>query len=206
MKPNKPFFIGITGGVGAGKSEILSYIRKHYKCEIYLADQVAHEVEEPGTDCYRELLKLLGSDIAGPGGQIDRGKMAEKIFGDPALLARVNAIIHPAVKRYLLERLAAARESGETELFFVEAALLIEDGYKQLVDELWYIYAGEDVRRQRLRQSRGYSEEKTESIMSRQLSEERFRENCDFIIDNSGSLEDSYRQIDRKLEAFTWQE
>lgn len=88
----------------------------------------------------------------------------------------------------------------------MEAALLIEDGYKQLVDELWYIYAGEDVRRQRLRQSRGYSEEKTESIMSRQLSEERFRENCDFIIDNSGSLEDSYRQIDRKLEAFTWQE
>lgn len=206
MKPNKLLFIGITGGIGAGKTEILSYIGKHYKCEIYLADQVAHEVKKPGTECFRALIDLLGREILASDGQIDKGRMAEKIFGDSSLLEKVNGIIHPAVKEYLLEHLEKAREAGEVELFFVEAALLIECGYRKLVDEMWYIYADENVRRNRLKQARGYSGEKIESIMSKQLSEQKFRENCDFIIDNSGTLADSYRQIDRKLEAFTWQE
>lgn len=206
MKQNRPFFIGITGGIGAGKSEILNYIRKHYRCEIYLADQVAHEVKRAGTECYHALVGLLGEEIKDPDGEIDREKMAEKIFADPALLEQVNGIIHPAVRSYLLERLEEARRAGQAELFFVEAALLIECGYGQLVDEMWYIYADEAVRRRRLAESRGYSREKADSIMARQLSEKRFRENCGFIIDNSGSLADSCRQIDRKLEAYTWQE
>lgn len=199
-------FIGITGGIGAGKSELLKFIERHYKCRIYLADQVAHQLKEPGTECFRKLVELLGRDVLDGGGQIDRAVMAEKIFGDEALLQKVNDIVHPAVKEFLLERLREARESGEVELFFVEAALLIEAGYGGLVDELWYVHADEAVRRERLRQSRGYSEEKIERIMSRQLGEDSFRENSDFAIDNSGSLEESQGQIKRKLEAFTWQE
>ena len=206
MKQNKLLFIGITGGIGAGKSEILSYIRKHYKCEIYLADEVAHEVNRPGTECYRALVDLLGKEIIDPDGQIDKARMAEKIFADASLLEKVNQLIHPAVKVYLLEHLEKARAAGEVELFFVEAALLIECGYGELVDEMWYIYADEQVRRERLKKARGYSEEKIENIMAKQLPEQKFRENCDFVIDNSGELADSYRQIDRKLEAFTWQE
>lgn len=206
MKQNRLLFIGITGGIGAGKSEILSYIRKHYKCEIYLADEVAHEVKRPGTECYRALVDLLGKEIINPDGQIDKARMAEKIFADASLLEKVNQLIHPAVKVYLLEHLEKARAAGEVELFFVEAALLIECGYGELVDEMWYIYADEQVRRERLKKARGYSEEKIENIMAKQLPEQKFRENCDFVIDNSGELADSYRQIDRKLEAFTWQE
>ena len=206
MKQNKPRFIGITGGIGAGKSEILDYIGKHYRCEIYLADQVAHQVKRAGTECFRALVGLLGEEIMAPDGEIDRAKMAERIFEDPGVLEQVNGIIHPAVRDYLLERLEKARRKGQVELFFVEAALLIECGYGQLVDEMWYVYTDEAVRRRRLAESRGYSGEKTDSIMARQLSDEHFRENCGFIIDNSGSLTDSYRQIDRKLEAFTWQE
>ena len=98
-------FIGITGGVGAGKSEILDYIRKHYSCEIYLADQVAHLVKQPGTKAYQALLSLLGQDVAGRDGLIDKGLMADRIFADPSLLEKVNGIIHPAVKAFLLERL-----------------------------------------------------------------------------------------------------
>lgn len=206
MKQNRPLFIGITGGIGAGKSEILRYIGRHYSCEIYLADEVAHKVKEPGTACYLALLKLFGEEILAQDGKIDRQKMAEKIFSSPALLESVNGILHPAVQEYLLERLARARKKKETELFFVEAALLVECGYGALVDEMWYVYADEDVRRQRLCGRRGYSRRKADSIMAKQLSERQFRESCDFIIDNSGPLEDSYRQIDRKLEAFTWQE
>ena len=195
-------FIGITGGVGAGKSEILDYIRKHYSCEIYLADQVAHLVKQPGTKAYQALLSLLGQDVAGRDGLIDKGLMADRIFADPSLLEQVNGIIHPAVKAFLLERLERARVAGQVDFFFVEAALLIEGGYLALVDEMWYIYADKEIRRDRLRSARGYSEEKISQIMSRQLSEEMFRKNCDFVIDNSGSLENTYRQIDRRLAPF----
>jgi len=206
MKPNKKMlFIGITGGVGAGKSEILKYIKEHYKCEMYLADEVAHLVKEPGTECFTKLVELLGEDVVGEDGRIDKNAMAGKIFADAEVLKKVNEIVHPAVKEYLLARLEEAKNSGEVELFFVEAALLIEAGYKSLVDEMWYIYATEDVRKNRLQNARGYSEEKIAGIMQNQLSEEQFRKECDFVIDNSGELTDSYRQIDKKLEAYTWQ-
>ena len=199
-------FIGITGGVGAGKSEILQYIRKHYKCEIYLADEVAHLVKEPGTECFKKLVALLGEDVLDETGQINKSAMAEKIFASQEILQRVNAIVHPAVQEFILNKYQAAKENPQIELFFVEAALLIEAGYKQFVDELWYIYAKREVREERLRSSRGYSEERIANIIAKQLSEEEFRKESDFVIDNSGLLEDSYRQIDKKLEAFTWQE
>lgn len=199
-------FIGITGGVGAGKTEILKYIGQHYKCEIYLADEIGHKVKEPGTEGYRALVELLGNGILAADGQIDKAAMAAKIFADPMILEQVNAIIHPAVKKYLADRLAEARDRGDVELFFVEAALLIENGFDGIVDEMWYIYAGEDVRRKRLSENRGYTPEKIEKIMTSQLSEEAFREHCDFVIDNSDSLEESYRQIRQKLEAYSWRE
>ena len=195
-------FIGITGGIGAGKSEILDYIRRHYQCEIYLADEVAHLVKQPGTEAYRELVDLLGQDVVAGDGSIDKAAMADRIFARPELLERVNDIIHPAVKEYLLKRLERARAEGEAELFFVEAALLMEGGYLALVDEMWYIYADEAVRRERLGRARGYSQEKITQIMARQLTEAHFRKNCDFVIDNSGRLEDSFVQIDRKLAGF----
>lgn len=196
--------IGITGGVGAGKSEILSYIKKHYFCEIYLADQVAHEVEKKGTSCYYQLVELLGEDILAPEGEIDKKQMANKIFLTPGLLEKVNDLVHPAVKEYLLDKMDKAKNKPEVELFFIEAALLIECGYGSLVDEMWYIYAEEQVRLHRLMENRGYSLEKSKAIMSKQLSHDMFLQNSDFKIDNSGELSESYKQIDQKLEDFSW--
>ncbi len=207
-------FIGITGGIGAGKSEILNYISRHYPAKIYLADQVAHLVEMPGTKAYGELVELLGKEILESntrggcciGSPIDKKAMAAAIFADDSLLEAVNGIVHPAVREYLLQKLQEAREEGSTELFFVEAALLIECGYGELVDEMWYVYASEEVRVRRLMESRGYSEEKAKMIISQQLSEEEFRRGSDFVLDNSGSLEDTYSQIRQKLEAYSWRE
>ena len=199
--------IGVTGGVGAGKSSILAYIQKHYKCRIYLADEVAHLVKEKGENCYYRLVELLGIEVLdSESGQIDKKKMAAMIFQDDGLLDKVNDIVHPEVRIYLENRIAEAKKDPEIELMFIEAALLIEAGYKDMVDEMWYIYADEAVRRKRLRESRGYSEEKISQIMEAQLSEEEFRKGCDFVIDNSGSLRKSYKQIKNKLEAFTWLE
>lgn len=198
-------FIGITGGIGAGKTEILNYIRENYSCEICLADQAAHEVKRAGTACFKELVALLGEEVLGGDGEIDRQKMAAMIFARKELLEQVNHIVHPAVKKYLLERLEEAA-GKEVKLFFVEAALLIETGYGELVDEMWYVYADEESRRKRLQTSRGYTEERIAHIMSNQLTEKEFRRASDFVIDNSGNLADTYRQIDKKLEAFTCQE
>lgn len=199
-------FIGITGGIGAGKSEILQYIRQHYKCEIYLADEVAHLVKRKGTKCFEQLMELLGEEVVGADGEIDKAIMASKIFADEQVLTKVNAIVHPAVRQFLLDRLQEAQAKGDVELFFVEAALLIEAGYGELVDELWYIYAKEDIRRERLRSARGYSDEKITNILRSQLDEAEYRKHCDFVIDNSGALIDSFKQIDKKLEAYQWLE
>lgn len=191
--------IGITGGVGAGKSEILSYIKKHYNCRILLADEAAHRVKEKGQPCYEKLVTLLSDEILDETGNINKVKMSEKIFSSRELLAEVNGIIHPAVKELILSAIQKERERRIHDFFFIEAALLIEEGYLDYVDEMWYIYAREEVRRKRLKESRGYSDEKINQIMSSQLKEADFRRYCSVVIDNSDSLIESRRQIDEKL-------
>lgn len=198
--------IGITGGVGAGKTEILDFIRQHYRCKIYLADEVARLIQQPGQPCYEKITALLGKGVLREDGSIDRGRMAARIFVDNELLKKVNAIVHPAVREYLENAVEEARADKRTELFFIEAALLIENGYRDFVDEMWYIFAPVEVRRERLRQNRSYSDEKTAQIMGSQLSEELFRQNSDFVINNDASLAEAYEQIRKRLEAYTWQE
>ena len=191
--------IGITGGVGAGKSEILSYLKEHCNCRILMADRLAEELEQPGQDCYDQLLALLGREILQEDGRIDRKKMASRVFADKSLLEAVNAMIHPAVKQAILQIIRDEKEAARRDYLFIEAALLIEDGYAEIVDELWYIHTEEEVRRQRLKASRGYTDEKIDSILREQLSEEEFYGHCHYVIVNSGSLERVYEQLDKKL-------
>lgn len=197
--------IGITGGVGTGKSALLAYIKEHYNCQVILADEVAHRVEEPGQQCYLRLVELLGKEVLNEDGTIHKAKMAEKIFADSEILQKVNAIIHPAVKKYILREIAFQRTEEKIDFLFVEAALLIEDGYEELLDEIWYIHTETDVRRERLKESRCYSDEKIDRILAGQLSEEEFRAHCKVIIDNSGSLTKACEQIDKKLEEYLCQ-
>ncbi len=197
--------IGITGGVGSGKSELLDYIGKKYRCRIIRSDQTAHELERPGQVCYAPIVGLLGNDVLNDQGAIDASKMAGMIFADERLLAKVNGIVHPAVKEYLISEISRAKKalapdgSPEYDFLFIEAALLIEERYDLILDEIWYIYADKEIRRDRLKKSRAYSDRKIEDIFGRQLSEDVFREKCRVVIDNSGTLEDAYRQIDREL-------
>ena len=196
--------IGITGGVGAGKSSVLQYMEQNYRCRVILADDVGNQVKLPGEICYNQLVELLGRGILDENGFIDRNKMAAMIFSDTDLLGKVNAIIHPAVQDYILSEIQKEKETDHYDFFFVEAALLIECGYGAHVDELWYIYASEEVRRQRLMNSRGYSEEKITQIMKGQLQEEDFRMNCHVVIDNSFDLEVTKKQIDKILGEKLW--
>lgn len=197
--------IGVTGGVGSGKTELLHYIEKNYRCRILLADEASHEVMQKGGRIYEPLVALLGSSVLDSSGEINRKEMAARIFSQEELLGRVNALIHPAVREYILEAVAEEREKAAAgaedavDYFFLEAALLIECGYRSVVDEMWYIYCDLAVRRERLKKSRGYSDGKIDSILSSQLSEAEFRSGSDVVIDNSGNLEDAYRQIREAL-------
>ncbi len=197
--------IGITGGVGAGKTKILTYLSEHYSCRIILADEVANQLKEPGQKCYEEIVTLLGTQILKPDGTIDRLKMAERIFSDRELLQRVNEIIHPAVKEYILQAIEEERRRDKIDFLFLEAALLIEEGYESIVDELWYIYADEAVRAERLKANRQYSDEKIQKILRSQLSDAEYRAHCSTVIDNGVALEETYRQIEKKMGEYLWE-
>ncbi len=190
-------FIGITGGIGAGKSLILSYLKDNYSCEVVLADDVAKELMEPGTALNAQLQELFADvDVFEADGSIRKEAFSKVIFSNEELLAQMNALVHPAVKAEILRR----KESAENlDYFFVEAALLIEDHYDEICDELWYIYASKETRRARLISSRGYSDAKVDSIFTEQLSEDEFFAHCDKVIDNNGLPEDAYRSIDLAL-------
>ena len=191
--------IGITGGVGAGKSLVLNYIKSRYRAKIYMADDIANFLKEPGQSCYEPVITLLGEDILDEDKRIDKAKMAEKIFAKSDLLQQINAIIHPAVKKYVLSEIAAEQASAEQDFFILEAALLIEEHYDEILDELWYVYADQEVRSKRLKESRNYSDEKIKNIMSHQMTDEIFRQHCQVVIENNGDLDETYRQIDEKL-------
>lgn len=192
--------IGITGGVGAGKSLVLNYLQNHYNARVYLADNIANDLKLPGQSCYDKIIDLLGKDIIDSDGLIDKNKMAEKIFSHKELLNEVNRIIHPAVKEYVLSRIELERKKGEIDYFILEAALLIEEGYDQILDELWYIHADTSVRSQRLKETRNYTMDKIDHIMDSQLSETEFRKHCKVVINNNSDEEALYSQIDHILE------
>lgn len=190
--------IGVTGGVGAGKSEILRYLDNNYNCRILMSDDAAKEMEAPGGTLYEPLVRLLeeadpGDSSSGPllheNGEIDKQVMAARIFSDPQLLEKINELVHPAVNDYIREEIDRERKSGEKEFFILESALLIENGYDRILDSMWYIYCEESVRSSRLKASRGYSDEKIRSIMMRQVSEDVFRDHCDTVIDNTGDFD-----------------
>lgn len=178
---------------------LLTYIEDHYPCRVIYADAAAKQLQEKGSACYGELVGLLGESILCGDGTIDKQRMAKKIFSDKRLLEGVNGILHPAVKRYVLAEIEKEKAAGRVDYFFIEAALLIEEHYDEICHELWYIYADEDMRRERLIDTRGYTKEKAEAIMESQLPEETFRRYCQVVIDNSGTLEEAYKQIDMQL-------
>ncbi|MDR0948127.1 MAG: dephospho-CoA kinase [Lachnospiraceae bacterium] len=198
------YSIGITGGIGAGKTMALTYVKEHYPCEIYIADEVAHKVMEPGQPCYERIVELMGKGILAKDRTIDKIAMAARIFMDKNLLNRVNAIVHPAVQEYLTQCLTQGKAKPELAFVFVEAALLIEAGYTDKMDELWYIHAEEFVRRKRLEAQRGYSPDRITQVIRQQLTEEAFRKECHVVLENNGTPEELYKQIDQRLEVITW--
>ena len=182
--------IGITGGVGAGKSSVLEILKTKYGAKILLADLVAHELMEPGSEGLKRVVDALGNGFLKGDGSVDRKALADLLFRDPQALKQVNSIIHPMVWEYMK---SCARKS-EQSLIVIEAAVF-DTAPEGLFDEIWYVYTSEENRIRRLMESRGYTREKCESIIKRQDSEAAYRKIADRMIDNNKTAKETEQQI-----------
>ncbi len=191
--------IGITGGVGSGKSTVLKLIKDNFNAYTIMADNVAHMLMEPKQPAYNSIVEVFGESILNEDSTINRPKLSGIVFNNKYKLMVLNSIVHPLVKKYITEDIAYKRCEGEYDYYFIEAALLIEDHYDAICDELWYIHVNEDIRCARLMSSRGYTKEKVESIFNNQLDEAAFREHCQVVISNEGDLQDTLRQLKKEL-------
>ena len=190
--------IGVTGGVGAGKSTVLDYLKETYHAHLILADLVGHEVMEPGLSAYDAIIETFGREILSEDQTIDRKKLGDIVFHKEEMRQKLNAIVHPAVKQEILRRIEQAKLEN-VSYTVVEAALFLEENYDAFCNETWYIYTDEKIRRQRLKESRGYSDERIDQIFRSQKTHEEFQKRCLFMIDNNGSEEETFRQIDRRM-------
>lgn len=190
--------IGITGGVGCGKSAVLAFLETEYAAVVTQLDEVAKQLQKRGQECFEQIVAQFGTDILRDDGELDRNRLAETVFQDSERLLKLNAIVHPKVKAWVKEDIEQKRRDG-VDLYVIEAALLPTAGYESICDEMWYIYAEEPVRRRRLKESRGYTEEKITQMIASQPTEQMFRESCGHVIENSGTLENTKEQIGELL-------
>lgn len=186
--------LGITGGVGSGKSEVLRCLEEEYGAVVCQLDEVAKELQKQGGICYEKIVDYFGTGIVGADQELDRQKLAKIVFEDAEKRNVLNQIVHPEVKRWVEQDIEEKRKE-KVPLYVIEAALLPEAGYEHICSEMWYIYVCEEVRRGRLKESRGYSDEKITHMIHSQPSEELFRNTCQKVIDNSGTFEETKKQI-----------
>ena len=193
--------IGITGGVGAGKSTVLDHLEKQYNACVLQADKIGHLVMEPGGICYGQVIALFGKQIIKNDKTIDRKMVSDVVFAHEEMRQKLDDIIHPAVKSYILDKIEEQKKAGCT-LMIVEAALLLEDHYQEFCDTIWYIHTDEEIRIRRLMENRGYTREKSVSIIASQAPETFFRENADYVVVNNGDFAQTRRQIEEGIRKY----
>ena len=188
--------IGITGGVGSGKSTALMLLKEKYDAYICTADELGHRAMDQGTGAYIQIVKQFGPDILACNGEINRNALADIVYHDEGRLHCLNRIIHPYVKREIRKQM----ERCPARLFVLETAILFETGCDRLCDEVWGVIAGDEIRIARLMESRGYSREKAESIMRQQMGSGELAERCDVVLVNDGDRQELLDQLENVLE------
>ena len=186
MKQNRSFLIiGITGGAGSGKTTVVECVKRLEETVFLHCDVIAHGLMEPGQPSYRALVAEYGPHILdSETGKINREKLAKTAFETEEKAKRLNAITHPLVREQVEHELLELQEKGFSGVVVIEAALLIEAGYEELCDELWYVHAPVEERVRRMKENRGYSDEKIGKLLAAQLDEEAFMKHADFVIQN----------------------
>ena len=137
--------IGVTGGVGCGKSAVLKILNEKFGCYIIESDKAGHLVMQNGMKAYGQIVREFGEDILDSERKIDRAKLAGIVFADREKLEKLNRIVHPAVRKCIVNEIARMKEEDAGTVIVVESALLLEEHYEQFCDEVWYVYAPEEA-------------------------------------------------------------
>jgi dephospho-CoA kinase len=193
--------IGLTGGIGSGKSLVANILRDKYKAYILDTDSIAKAQMEPGGASYEEVVDYIGDSILDPDGRINRSKLAAIIFDDKDKRLQINEITHPKVLEQVKAEIQAMRNRGTVPYILVETALMMEAGYDYICDEVWYVYAPEEERRERLKRDRSYTDEKIDSIFQNQSKEEAFRRTYSKVIENVGDISLIEEQVDALIQS-----
>jgi dephospho-CoA kinase len=190
--------VGLTGGIASGKSTVASLLRDQ-DCMVLEMDPLGHELLEPGQSAYDEVVREFGDSILGPGDAIDRAKLGAIVFADPAKRARLNQILHPRILDVVLKWFAALDRPGGPEFAVVEAALIVESGFHEQLDNLIVCWATPQQQMERLI-ARGLTREQAQLRISSQMPAEEKRRLADEVIDCSGSMEETERQVKSVVE------
>ncbi|WP_418751050.1 dephospho-CoA kinase [Frisingicoccus sp.] len=187
--------VGITGGVGSGKSEVLRLLEEKFNCGVIRTDDVARDLCEPGEKSYELIVKNFGETVLDMDGRLNRPKLASIVFEDEAKRQLLNQCTHPQVYEWVREKVREWRTKKDYSMIAVEAALMDELKEIGVCESYWYVYVKPEIRRERLRISRGYSDEKMDAIFASQLPEAVFLNGCDVVIDNNFDLENVEKQL-----------
>lgn len=185
--------VGLTGGVGSGKSTVATALQNHGAVVID-ADVIAREVVEPGTIAFDAIKARFGRSVIGTDGRIDRQMLGDIVFADDDALADLNGIVHPFVRDEIQQRLARERDTEDIVVLVIP--LLLESGHYK-VDAIVVVDAAEDQAVERLVAQRGWTERHARRRIAAQLTREERRAAADFVVDNGGSIENLRSQIDK---------
>jgi dephospho-CoA kinase len=189
--------VGLTGGIATGKTEVAAMLRDR-DCPVLEMDPLGHEMLEPGQDAYKEVVREFGPEILIAGDKVNRAKLGEIVFRDPAKRARLNEILHPRILDVVSKWFAALDSPGGPEVAVVVAALIVESGYQKQLDKLIVCWCMPKQQIARLVE-RGLTEEQARQRVSAQMPSGEKRKYADEIIDCSGTLEQTEHQVDAAL-------
>ena len=185
--------IGLTGGIGTGKSSVTEAFQS-LGAAVINADLLGHDAYLPGTIGFEEVVTEFGQEIVGSDGQIDRKKLGPIVFSDSSKMDRLNEIMHPLIRDLIEERLVTL-ESNQNKVAVVEAAILIEAGWKSLFDEIWVVISDPEEVINRLGVRNGLSREDAVKRIDSQMSNNERIEHGDVVVENTGSMEDLQTRV-----------
>jgi len=191
--------VGLTGGIASGKSTV-SKIFANFGAKVLDADDVAREVLLPGQPAWTRLRQAFGQEFFHPDGTVKRKQLRQLVFADPERRRQLNAIVHPEVMKEINRR-AEISSSAETEVLLVDVPLLLEVGLAGRFDKIVVVYVSESIQISRLLQRDGISKYEAKQALKAQMALGKKVEQADYVIDNSGTLEETQAQVQR-----VWQE
>ena len=189
--------IGLTGGIGSGKSEVARLLSA-LGAEVIDADQIVRELQQPGAEVYHAMIDMLGQEIVSPDKSLDRGKIAGQVFADESLLKKLNELIHPIVRRVMNERVESFRNTDKVVV--LDIPLLVENPRPGL-DGVLVVDLDTQIAIQRLVEQRQMKLEDAQARVAKQASREQRRAIAGHVIDNSGDRQALETSVDR---AWTW--